>query len=221
MLLNPVSHTLRACQNYQSLLSNTQTHGFVLSAHTTPDPYWVFACVGTTDLGMVIGFYVFGQNLILAPFLAHRRADFLWEETCFECFFGKSDGSYIELNLSPDGRYALYQFSGYRTPNQMPPMSLHTQDLPITTLSTYTFNVPKDSKLQDLERIPLFYQKPLIALRVVLLSYASCNEALMTPYRIQPCVIIKDSIKDLDTLYYAPRHTNPPDFHKQALWQTL
>ena len=48
-------------------------------------------------------------------------ADYLWEETCLECFIsgglignemGQIDhtNAYIEINASPDGRYALYKF---------------------------------------------------------------------------------------------------------------
>lgn len=220
MLLNPTAHTLTACCYYQSTLSNAKTQGFMLSAHTSPGPYWVFACLGFLDLGVVLGFYVFGQNLDLPRFVAHRRADFLWEDTCFECFFGKADGSYVELNLAPDGRYALYQFNDYRTPNQLPPMPLATQALPIATLSAYTLNEPKDSTLQALERTPIFYKNPLVALRVVILPHAGCANALIALDRIQPCVIIKDTQQSPDTLYYAPYHANPPDFHQQKFWQT-
>ncbi|MGE6439871.1 hypothetical protein ACQKDA_14765 [Psychrobacter sp. NPDC078370] len=67
--------------------------------------------------------------------------DYLWEETCLECFIAGSEingcrldnedivaihhpephqilfqqaTAYIEINASPDGRYALYEFKSYR-----------------------------------------------------------------------------------------------------------
>lgn len=44
-----------------------------------------------------------------------ERADGLWKETCFEAFIGKKDApEYLELNLSPSSRWAVYAFDGYR-----------------------------------------------------------------------------------------------------------
>ena len=76
-------------------------------------------------------------------------ADYLWEQTCLECFLAGGlitdrlidnsvsindaneigiDGvdanktsAYIEVNASPDGRYALYEFTSYRNPATLPP----------------------------------------------------------------------------------------------------
>ena len=44
------------------------------------------------------------------------RADGLWQTTCFEMFLRRrgQDG-YIEFNFSPSGRWAAYQFDGYRS----------------------------------------------------------------------------------------------------------
>lgn len=42
-----------------------------------------------------------------------ERADRLWEHTCFEAFIQTGDG-YMELNLSPSGRWAAYRFTSYR-----------------------------------------------------------------------------------------------------------
>lgn len=43
-----------------------------------------------------------------------ERADGLWKTTCFEAFAMKADGSYVEFNFSPSGRWAAYEFSSYR-----------------------------------------------------------------------------------------------------------
>ena len=47
--------------------------------------------------------------------LTPRRADRLWEHTCFEAFIGE-DGSrgYYEFNFSPSGEWAAYAFRDYR-----------------------------------------------------------------------------------------------------------
>ena len=47
--------------------------------------------------------------------VAPARTDELWMHTCFEAFIqpaGKA--GYTELNLSPSGRWATYQFDGHR-----------------------------------------------------------------------------------------------------------
>jgi hypothetical protein len=44
-----------------------------------------------------------------------RRADRLWEHTCFEAFIRSgSDPSYYEFNFSPSGEWAAYAFHDYR-----------------------------------------------------------------------------------------------------------
>lgn len=44
-----------------------------------------------------------------------RRADELWQRTCFEAFIAGADGSsYYEFNFSPSREYAIYKFSDYR-----------------------------------------------------------------------------------------------------------
>ena len=80
-----------------------------------------------------------------------RFADYLWEQTCLECFLAgaainnivlidnanemgsdEADGNktspYIEINANPDGRYALYQFKSYRNPATLPPTPLLQAD---------------------------------------------------------------------------------------------
>src|SRR5699024_1157946 len=65
-------------------------------------------------------------------------ADYLWEQTCLECFLAgrlinsavsinennNKTNPYLEINASPDGCYALYQFADYRNPATLPPTPL-------------------------------------------------------------------------------------------------
>ena len=45
-----------------------------------------------------------------------RRADRLWEHTCFECFIRSDEGTgYFEFNFSPSMEWAAYRFDEYRT----------------------------------------------------------------------------------------------------------
>jgi hypothetical protein len=44
-----------------------------------------------------------------------RRADRLWEHTCFECFFRpEGEAGYLEFNFSPSMEWAAYRFDDYR-----------------------------------------------------------------------------------------------------------
>ena len=62
---------------------------------------------------------------------AVRFTDYLWEQNCLECFIGGQGNAYIEINASPSGQYAVYQFDGYRSPNVMPPRPLDTNLQPV------------------------------------------------------------------------------------------
>lgn len=66
-----------------------------------------------------ISFFV--QGKALPKFNAPKPCDFLWQDTCFECFFAHEAG-YIEINASPIGGYACYAFDSYRTPSTIPPI---------------------------------------------------------------------------------------------------
>ena len=44
-----------------------------------------------------------------------RRADNLWQHTCFELFIGaKNDAEYYEFNFCPSGEWQAYEFRNYR-----------------------------------------------------------------------------------------------------------
>jgi hypothetical protein len=53
--------------------------------------------------------------LVVPKFVGPGREDGLWQTTCFELFLGAPDNdSYHEFNFSPSGRWAAYDFTGYR-----------------------------------------------------------------------------------------------------------
>ena len=55
------------------------------------------------------------EQLAIPRRSASRRADRLWEHTCFEAFVAPASGSsYYELNFAPSTRWAAYAFDGYR-----------------------------------------------------------------------------------------------------------
>jgi hypothetical protein len=54
------------------------------------------------------------SRVVLPEAVRPSRADELWRTTCFEAFIETTGGGYCELNLSPTGRWAAYEFTGYR-----------------------------------------------------------------------------------------------------------
>ncbi|MFN6536783.1 MAG: DOMON-like domain-containing protein [Nostoc sp. EkiNYC01] len=55
------------------------------------------------------------KEIVLAKPATPSRKHQLWENTCFEFFFGiKNSQQYWEFNLSPAGHWNVYRFDGYR-----------------------------------------------------------------------------------------------------------
>ncbi|MBH0096720.1 hypothetical protein I6E61_10020 [Psychrobacter sp. NZS113] len=162
-------------------------------------------------------------------------ADYLWEETCLECFITgntinsntvtNDTTSYVEINANPDGRYALYQFESYRNPATLPPSPLYQAD-GHTRASIEWINKPKPhstSANTHLLRAPdplkpnsykyeLSFNVSLTQLSDTHLKYAINNTIIE---QIHPCVILW---LDKTPLYYATSHASPPDFHNRQYW---
>lgn len=65
---------------------------------------------------------------VVVPPPGEGRADELWRETCFEAFVRAGEGEgYLELNISPSGKWQAYAFDGERT--GMRPAELPTPDV--------------------------------------------------------------------------------------------
>ena len=178
-------------------------------------------------------------------------ADYLWEQTCLECFLAgelinsavsinennNKTNPYMEINASPDGRYALYQFADYRNPATLPPAPLlqgngqtrasidwkatpfsvsnaaHNAALQAGSMPTSSFNGPliAGAKTYHFERS--FY----LSLNQ-LSQVQTTNDEIGIEY-IHPCVILSFDTKFGKTaLYFAPNHAVPPDFHDTQYW---
>lgn len=55
------------------------------------------------------------SDLVIPPPAGDGRADELWKTTCCELFLAGPGGRYREFNFSPSGRWAAWEFTGYRT----------------------------------------------------------------------------------------------------------
>lgn len=157
--------------------------------------------------------------------------DYLWEQTCLECFLAGSlissssskdndkspktnmTMSYIEINASPEGQYALYEFDSYRSPTTLPPRPLMYADG--QTRAAINWIDGNNPKLLTHE--PYHHQRsfrmPLDSLTSLNRKSDYSNDALIK--YIHPCVIL--SFGEI-TLYFAPKHASPPDFHNRQYW---
>ena len=163
--------------------------------------------------------------------------DYLWEQTCLECFLAgslisssskDSDRSpntnettaYIEINANPNGQYALYEFDSYRSPAILPPKPLMQADGQTRAVINWidashhlepsidsTISAYPSYNYQRSFRVPLGLFAPLH-------DEVDWNNYALVKY-IHPCVILYFS----DTaLYFAPKHASPPDFHNRQYW---
>lgn len=173
--------------------------------------------------------------------------DYLWERTCLECFISsKAVGidetktiSYIEINASPNGQYALYHFKNYRTPSILPPLPLlqangHTKahiiwadDLSsqqkenVASLQPNSRHTNLATNLTATEFIPCYqYQRSFkISLNQIASDLFSNSFSDRSGIElIHPCVILRF---DKTNLYFAPAHATPPDFHQRCYWSPL
>ncbi len=181
-------------------------------------------------------------------------ADYLWEQTCLECFLaGKLINSavsinennnktnpYMEINASPDGCYALYQFADYRKPATLPPTPLLQGNGQTRASINWTAppfsvsNAADNAALQSGSMPTSSFNGPLIAgaktyhfersfyLSLNQLSQIqTTNDEIGIEY-IHPCVILSFDTKFGKTaLYFAPNHAAPPDFHDTQYWSVF
>lgn len=172
--------------------------------------------------------------------------DYLWEQTCLECFIGgtaiKSHEAtgYIEINASPSGRYALYKFNDYRTPSTRPPVPLLRADGHRRAYVSWDIDSSEERLPTILELSPSIALSPRTAPTL-------CSTTFFTPphcdsyerrfgvplsqlsnqilsigtlpiKQIHPCVILRFGNT---YLYFAPAHTSPPDFHQRQFWSSF
>lgn len=146
-------------------------------------------------------------------------ADKLWLNSCLECFLGSNTTeAYVEINASPDGRYAVYEFDAYRTPNNMPPRRLQithsnvdtniTNEQDESTAKIQWFDTPSDTS-DTLQRQYGF-------------NLAQLPTVLQHINQIHPCVILYLSLSQgSHPLYFATSHPAIADFHDKQHWSNL
>jgi hypothetical protein len=80
-------------------------HRFEVEAHRRADATLELCYTLAGDL----------DRLLIPPQRAPRRADKLWQHTCFEAFVAVDNApGYTEFNFAPSSEWAIYRFSAYR-----------------------------------------------------------------------------------------------------------
>ncbi len=125
---------------------------------------------------------------IAAP-AASRRADKLWEHTCFEAFIAPEGSEhYVEINLAPSTEWAAYTFDRYR--HGMRQLTLARPPTITVARETAELRVTADVDLSALGDAPL-------------------------PWRVGLCAVVAETGGARS--YWALRHPEPqPDFHAAA-----
>ncbi len=127
-----------------------------------------------------------------------QQKDFLWENTCLECFIGSSKhAEYVEINASPKGYFAIYHFDSYRNPKRMPPRAL-------------TINSTKNANIEwQKQNTP--YQRTFV------FDINSLPNNLQSANIFNPTLILYLKDNKLP-LFFAKEHALPADFHNQKFW---
>ena len=118
-----------------------------------------------------------------------RRADRLWERTCFEAFLAPAVGQrYYELNFSPSTEWAAYAFDDYR--QGMRPLALEAPPRIAVVEAARELRVTADVELGALA-------------------------GARSPWRIGLTAVVED--RTGSRAYFALRHAREaPDFHDAA-----
>ena len=76
----------------------------------------IAASIEPTEHGCRAVFVARGDiaRIAMPPADQPGRFDNLWKTTCFEIFWSHDETAYREFNLSPSGRWACYDFDGFR-----------------------------------------------------------------------------------------------------------
>lgn len=173
-----------------------------------------------------------------------RCTDYLWQQTCLECFISGHatttdchvNNGYIEINVSPSGSYALYQFDDYRQPKTLPPPSLlkaasniraditwdnqssFADAIKTPELSPVSNSAIIDSPFSTLTFSSRYCYQRSFGLALEQLPTKLFTESCSTNKAIEllhPCVILYFGEV---ALYFATKHALPADFHQRRYW---
>jgi len=148
-------------------------------------------CAGWTGEGELALGYVLKGDIACVRIPSPRpprRADRLWQHTCFELFIAeKGQRSYWEFNFSPSGEWAVYAFKSYRDGGPIEDDGLHPKI--VVRSAGNSFELEAIVRLDRLQAI-----KPQMPLRMGLSAVIEENDGTIS--------------------YWALKHPpGKPDFH--------
>lgn len=147
---------------------------------------------GEADGALRVAFGLEGNihRLRIPPPETPRRAERLWEHTCFEAFIAPRDApAYYEFNFAPSGQWAAYAFRRYRDGK-----ALELDWYPALTVRRTDRRLELEATIR-LDRLPAI--------------------APHSPLRLALSAVIED--EEGERSYWALRHPpGPPDFHHPA-----
>lgn len=174
---------------------------FALSPHQDDDCPPIFVVLSQQGMSVCLSYFIKHTSwLNWSKFdpkqMTHH--DYLWQDNCLECFFelNHSQG-YLEINLAPNGAFATYAFTDYRTPNTLPP--------------------PRDDRL-SLYHIPKHAVAGWHTYHVGIKFNEYFAKSPCQISKIHPAAIL---YHDGEPIFYAIRHASPPDFHDKKYWQVF
>jgi hypothetical protein len=133
-------------------------------------------------------------EVAIAAHAPSRRADRLWEHTCFEAFIAPEGREhYVEINVAPSTQWAIYEFDGYR--HGLRPLELAHPPAIAVTRQPNELRVTADVDLTVLADAPW-------------------------PWRAGLCAVVAETGGARS--FWALRHPGPtPDFHDAAGFAVL
>lgn len=158
----------------------------------------------------------------LPAFIGIEQADFLWQDTCFECFFEQGH-SKNKPNDSQNNRHHTHLSS-----NQNRPTSLnqdeHNQNSyievnasPKGAYACYTFcdyRTPNTIPPVKARHTQIRFAWANTAWQSLSSRHFVVSLAQKATHINPTAIIINDGVP----IFYAPKHKNPPDFHDKAFW---
>lgn len=176
------------------MMTQSAPYTAVLTCHPETSSRWVHgieAHVGWTERGSLALTYSLNGDITrlrIPPPRYPRRADGLWQHTCFEVFIAeKGKQSYWEFNFSPSGEWAAYAFKSYRDGGPIEDDGLHPEI--VVRSAANSFELEAIVRLDHLQAI-----KPQIPLRMGLSAVIEENDGAFS--------------------YWALKHPpGKPDFH--------
>jgi hypothetical protein len=176
------------------MITQSIPYAAVLTCHPETSSRWVHgieARVGWTERGSLALIYSLKGDIVrlrFPPPRVPRKADGLWQRTCFEVFIAeKGRQAYWEFNFSPSGEWAAFAFKSYRDGGPIEDDGLHPKIVVRSAANCF-----------ELEAIIRLYRLPL----------ARPDTSL----RLGLSAVIEENNGPLS--YWALKHpTGKPDFH--------